>query len=107
MALYRRVGTRSRRAFTLLGIAVVALIGALWQHTQPASAYDVFMNDNFSGASVLPGNAGSTHEFTGGASKQVGDPATAGSRSVWFKWTPTTTGTAKFTTRGSECVNNV
>src|SRR3954447_13767381 len=106
MALSTRVRTRPHRTVMLLGFALLVVFGMLWHHTGEASAYETQMNDNFSGAALLPGGAGSTHEFTYGATKQAGDPATAGSHSVWFKWTAAVTGTAKFNTRGSECSYN-
>ena len=44
-------------------------------HPSRAGAYETWQNDSFSGAGLMPGNAGSLHEFMSGATREAGEPA--------------------------------
>src|SRR5438034_734732 len=83
----------SRRALLMLGVAFFAVIGVLLHHTGAASAFEVWMNDNFSGAALLPGASGATHD------EPVGNQGSGSS--VWYAWTPSGSGSATFTTATS------
>jgi hypothetical protein len=61
-------------------------------------------NNNFAAAQVLSGTSGRVTGTNVGATKETGEPTVAGNpggKSVWYKWTATTTGTATFATAGS------
>jgi hypothetical protein len=57
-------------------------------------------NDNFANAQVISGSTGTTTGNNNGATGEPGEPehytVYATPSSVWFKWTPTQTGTATF-----------
>lgn len=61
-------------------------------------------NDNFAGAQVLSGAAGSASGSNVGATKETGEPnhaGNAGGASIWYRWTAPLSGTATFDTSGS------
>ncbi len=64
-------------------------------------------NDNFANAWTLTGNAGTALGSSSGATRETSEPThlsgsgIAGTASVWFRWTPTTSGTAIIDTVGS------
>jgi len=62
-------------------------------------------NNNFTNAQVINGTAGSVLGTNVGASKETGEPDHAGDiggRSVWFRWTATSTNRLSLTTAGSD-----
>jgi len=62
-------------------------------------------NDNFTNAQIISGVAGSVLETNIGASKESGEPDHAqalGGRSVWFRWTASSTNKVSITTAGSD-----
>lgn len=64
----------------------------------------VVANDDRSTARVLPRWGGQWEQATWTATKEPGEPnhaGNAGGASVWFRWTATLTGTATFSTEGS------
>src|SRR5690242_21408712 len=95
-----------QRLAAIAAVAIGIVLASFAHHSPAAGAYDTWQNDNFSGAAVMPGNAGSLHEFTGGATREAGEPAATGNNTVWFKWTPSYSGAAKLTFRGSQCYYN-
>ncbi len=61
-------------------------------------------NDNFADGQVISGNAGRVIGTTTGATKEPGEPNHAnntGGKSVWYSWTPSTSGTVTLDTVGS------
>ncbi len=61
-------------------------------------------NDAFASAITLTGNSASVTGFNTNATKQSGEPLHAGDtggRSVWWRWTAPSTGTATLNTQGS------
>ncbi len=61
-------------------------------------------NDNFVDGQVISGNAGSVNGATTGATKEPGEPNHAnntGGKSIWYYWTPPTSGTVTLDTVGS------
>jgi subtilisin family serine protease len=62
-------------------------------------------NDNQAAATVLSGWGGRIAQTTWTATKEPGEPdhgANPGGASVWYRWTPSQTATATFTTDGSD-----
>jgi hypothetical protein len=62
-------------------------------------------NDNFSNAVTLQGSSGTVTGTNSGATKEAGEPVnppdTGGGRSVWYNWTPSSSGQATIDTNGS------
>lgn len=62
-------------------------------------------NDNFADAITITGTSGKVTGTTSGATRETGEPVhvtgVASTASIWYKWTPTATGTATFATSGS------
>lgn len=58
-------------------------------------------NDSFATAAVLPGTSGSVNGSLSGAGVEVGEPATAGGRTIWYRWTAPASGRVTFDTAGS------
>jgi hypothetical protein len=61
-------------------------------------------NDNFANAQVISGNSGTVTGSNVGATKETGEPnhaGNAGGASVWYRWTPSTSGSATIDTIGS------
>ncbi len=91
---------RNKKSFRSLLGAMVALLGVapvVQAQTAPA-------NDNFAAAQTLPGQAGRVTGNNNNATKETGEPNHAGGArlfSVWYRWTPTISSTANFTTAGS------
>jgi len=58
-------------------------------------------NDNFAAATIIPANAAlyANASSTIGATLEAGEPHST--RSIWWRWTPTTTGTVTIDTLGS------
>lgn len=86
----------------LIGLGV-AVLTALPIGAAPAAAYGP-SNDSFAYAATLSGMNGSVREATADATREGGEPAHLGyasGRSVWYSWTPSSTGTAVFSTAGS------
>lgn len=75
--------------------------GTWWAKVAPA----VPSNDGFTDATTISGTSGSTNGVLYRATKESGEPAHAGSstysRSIWFKWTPATSGAVTFNAIGS------
>ncbi len=62
------------------------------------------VNDSFAKATTLVNDSGSWSGNNSGATKEAGEPnhaGEAGGKSVWFTWTPTSSGRAQFNTTGS------
>ena len=64
------------------------------------------VNDNFSAATTLNGSSGSVMGSTLGATGEPGEPnhatvSSADRRSIWYNWTPTSSGQVNFNTSGS------
>jgi hypothetical protein len=68
-----------------------AITGAAQGETPP--------NDNFANAIVLAGNSGTVSGTTVGATRETGEGNQGGlnGRTVWYRWTPTTSGAVTFT----------
>lgn len=96
------VGRCSIAAKTFLVLTLLLLISGL-------SPKDVYAqtgspsNDNFASALVVSGASGTLTGTNVGATKEVGenDHWDVARFSVWYKWTATASGTATFTTAGS------
>lgn len=61
-------------------------------------------NDSFSAAQQIAGTSGTLSGVSWNATKESGEPdhgGNTGGASVWWKWTPSLTGTASITTHGS------
>jgi hypothetical protein len=61
-------------------------------------------NDAFAKAYALKGTSGIISGGNVGATKEAGEPAhagNAGGKSIWYSWTPASSGTATFSTAGS------
>jgi hypothetical protein len=61
-------------------------------------------NDNFANAQVISGNSGTVTGSNVWATKEPGEPnhaGNAGGASVWYRWTPSTSGSATIDTIGS------
>lgn len=61
-------------------------------------------NDNFASAQVITGNSGSVAGSNVDATKEPGEPFHAnntGGHSIWYSWTPSSSGAARFTTCSS------
>jgi hypothetical protein len=61
-------------------------------------------NDNFTNALVVVGPVGTVNATNSGATKEAGEPDHAGElggRSIWFRWTATSTNEVSITTVGS------
>ena len=61
-------------------------------------------NDLFANAQALSGWSGTAAGTTVNATKQAGEPShagNAGGHSIWFKWTPSASGTITISTAGS------
>ena len=62
------------------------------------------VNDNFANAQTVPGSGGSVNGTNMGATKEGGEPNHAGflgGRSIWYFWTPNSTGPVSISTSGS------
>lgn len=62
------------------------------------------VNDDFANAQTLTGNTATANGTNAGATKETGEPNHAGEvggKSVWYKWTPQSSGTVNMNTRGS------
>ena len=57
-------------------------------------------NDNFQNAVTLPGASGTVSGSNAGATQETGEPSSSGN-SVWWKWTPSSSGLVTFDTIGS------
>lgn len=91
----------SRPARWLLIGAVLLLPAAFAQ----AALAQAPANDNFASATVLTGSSGQRSATNTLATKEVGEPdhsGNAGGASVWFVWTPATTGIASIATCNAE-----
>ncbi|MBI1774269.1 MAG: hypothetical protein HYR63_02880 [Proteobacteria bacterium] len=98
MAIRQKVGAR---------ILIVAGL-LLWLMT-PADALAAPVNDVFASATTITGVSGTVTGTTVLATREVGEPTHGGvgsGNSVWWKWTPTSTGLATFSTANSAS-NNV
>src|SRR6185312_2526327 len=62
------------------------------------------VNDKFTNATVIIGQAGTTTGSNAGATSEAGEPVAAsvgGGKTIWYKWTAPFTGTVMFNTEGS------
>jgi hypothetical protein len=99
-------------------ISVTSIINSHVSNTDSLQAYDVSAaqfiygppgvppNNNFASATTitLVNNAAALTGYNTNATKETGEPNhanNAGGRSVWWKWTPSSSGTATITTAGS------
>ena len=104
-------GLQSRTAFTAstgttYRIAVSGYAGATgnitlnWSLVVSTGA----QNDNFASATTLSGSTGSTTGSNAGATRETSEPqhcGTSGLASVWYVWSPSSSGSATFDTIGS------
>ena len=81
-----------------------AASGAITLHWALTVAGAPPANDAFANAQLLTGTSGTVTGSNVGATKESGEPAQAGNAggaSVWYSWTPATSGTATIDTVGS------
>ncbi len=74
-----------------------------WTITAPSTS-GAPANDLFANAQALPADSGTLTGSTVGATKETGEPANAGNvggHSIWYRWTPSVSGTASIDTSGS------
>ena len=110
MAFSRSISNPTRRhqligAFGLFVIALLAVIGGARTRAS-ATTPTPPANDNLGSATVLSGAAGRVWEDIDDATVQLGEPALAGSHTVWFKWTAPFTGQTSFSPWG-DCWNPI
>jgi hypothetical protein len=88
------------RVFTLaLGVLTALGLAAFVASAQAAPP----ANDNFAAAAILAGDSGITTGTNVEATREPGEPqhtSLSGGRSVWYFWTPATTGPARIETCG-------
>src|SRR4051812_47027554 len=84
---------RRSQVLVVFGLIAFALIAVLGGTRTGASATTPTppANDNLGAATVLSGAAGRVWQKTEGATTQLGEPASAGQHTVWFKWTAPST----------------
>ena len=78
--------------------------GAITLHWALTAAAGAPANDAFAAAQALPAPSGTVTGSNVGATKEPGEPAQAGDAggaSVWYSWTPATSGSATIDTAGS------
>ena len=96
---------RARRQWPARPVVGGVLLAALVLVTAAGTALGFGpSHDLFAYAEQLSGASGSDASWTAEATKETGEPAHAGQpggASVWYTWTPATTGTATFVTNGS------
>jgi hypothetical protein len=100
------------RTFTLTSgantITVVARDGSSGQNSTTQTITVTYTaatsNNNFSSAATMSGNAGSISGSNLGANNETGEPVAGGggSNSVWWRWTPSSSGSATIDTIGSD-----
>lgn len=80
---------------------VIVLLALLIAATGAAGAAPT--NDNFASATAVTGTSGTVTGSNVGATKETGEPTHSGGSgvSIWWKWTPSTTGPVTFTTAAS------
>jgi hypothetical protein len=98
------------------GQTVTAVMNSIVSNTDSLTADDIAggqslygppgipANDNFAAAITLSGSSATGTGFNTNATKESGEPShagNAGGRSVWWKWTAPSGGTATVTTQGS------
>jgi hypothetical protein len=91
MGVIRRVGALAALCITATALVVVA----------PAAAAP--LNDSFSNATTISGTSGTWTGTTDGATRENNEPVdpSGGGRTVWFRWTPSTSGPVSLDLRGS------
>ncbi|HEX8551181.1 MAG TPA: S8 family serine peptidase [Abditibacteriaceae bacterium] len=107
-------GTTSwSRVLPTLGAGIYELYATALDGATPANQADwisrkftitTVANNNFAAALVIKGTSGQVSGGNKGANKETGEPANAGSvggASVWYSWTPASSGTVTFSTAGS------
>jgi hypothetical protein len=70
--------------------------------SQPLSAQAPPANDNFSSAIALSGTTGTTNGSNVASTRETGEPDYGNARSVWWRWTAPSSGSAVFDTIGSD-----
>ena len=79
----------------VLAILILGGIPPLAQAQAPS-------NDNFASAVTLTGNSGTASGSNVNATREIGEPATGGAYSVWWRWTASASARATFDTIGSD-----
>src|SRR3954470_2432340 len=94
--------------FGIVGIFVIAVLAVIGGARTRASATTPTppANDNLGSATVISGAAGRAWQLSDDATVQLGEPALAGTHTVWFKWTAPFSGQTSFKPWG-ECYNNI
>ena len=73
-------------------------------YTTSVSSSEGINNDNFENAALLSGESGELSASNAGATFESGEPEhnySSATTSVWWKWTPTKSGSVTFSTEGS------
>lgn len=85
-------------------VVVAARFGEVGDFTLGWAMFEPPANDTFATATVIGGASGTLSGSNDNATTEAGEPKHAGNgtASVWFSWTPPTTGAATFDTFGSE-----
>jgi len=89
------------RAIVVALVAACALVSAAGVSARRAAAP---ANDMFANAQVISGTSGTTSGSNVGATKESGEPNHAGNSggaSIWYRWTPTASGSVTIDTLGS------
>jgi hypothetical protein len=95
--LVKTGGVRQARLVVLAGVAGIAALSlAVVARAAP-------VNDSFSNATAISGTTGTWSGTTSGATRESGEPidANGGGHTVWYRWTPSVSGSVSFDTRGS------
>ena len=85
--------------------ALLIAFGGLFLAIDPAGAVALQGANRFQNAPLLPNGTGVYRGTTVGATLQPGEPSPTGNdggASVWYSWRPTSSGTVRMTTRGSD-----
>ncbi|MDB6124087.1 MAG: hypothetical protein JWQ71_3080 [Pedosphaera sp.] len=95
---------RARRGLghVILGLLIILSSTGILAAAQPP-------NDNFANATVISGTPISVFPFNYGASEEAGEPdhsVLTGDKSIWFSWTPTSSGPVAISTIGSALPGN-
>ena len=98
-----RIPSNLRRDITNNDINALSVLGFNSNTVPPPTPPP---NDNFSAAQVVSGCSGSVNGTNVGATREAGEPihspdGVSSSRSIWYQWTATASGSTTFTTKGS------
>lgn len=89
---------------TMSAFRRIWMVLAIGLFAASAHAATAPLNDLFSSAEGISGNSGRVAGTNVGASKEAGEPnhgGNTGGKSVWFRWVAPNSGTARFSTAGS------